>query len=199
MSGVTERALIAVEWPRKVMPLTCGVPTGLTVNPSSALRSASDVSDGGAGTGDQQTNAEFLDFIPEPDITDGLGSFTLDGLTVSGGATNFGNFLVIQEFSGGTFTLYDNDGFKLPLLNYLGKWRALELIAIEYIEATKDVRTKVMADFKILLVGEKAKIKVKELSKALLGEIASDIDKLDAETVTVENALATVEKLPKAA
>src|SRR3989304_3036952 len=42
-----------------------------------------------ATTGDQNTNAEFLDFLSEPDITDGLGSFTLDGLMVDGAAAAF--------------------------------------------------------------------------------------------------------------
>jgi hypothetical protein len=64
-------------------------------------------SDGGT-LGDQNTNAEFLDFLSgEPDITNGLGSFTLDDLDVDGPATTFGGFLVIQEFLGGTLSLYD--------------------------------------------------------------------------------------------
>jgi hypothetical protein len=67
----------------------------------------STVDDGGPGTGDQQTNAEFLDFVnSEPNITDLSGSFTLDGLTVDGDAIDF-TFLVIQSFTGGTLSLYD--------------------------------------------------------------------------------------------
>jgi hypothetical protein len=83
---------------------------------------------------------------------------------------------------------YNNNGFRLTLLNYLAKWRALEVIAGEYIEATKGSRDKIVQDFNTLLVGERVKAKVKELSTALLGEIANDIEKLDAETTTVRNA-----------
>jgi hypothetical protein len=83
---------------------------------------------------------------------------------------------------------YNNDGFRLTLLNYLAKWRALEVIAGEYIEATKDSRDKIVQDFKTLLVGEKAKAKVTELSKNLLGEVAKDVAKIDAEQATVKNA-----------
>ncbi len=85
---------------------------------------------------------------------------------------------------------YNNDGFRLTLLNYLAKWYALEIIAGEYIEATRDLRAKTVEDFKTLLVGEPAKAKVKELSKTLLGEVAKDLQKLDAETATVKNAQA---------
>jgi hypothetical protein len=85
---------------------------------------------------------------------------------------------------------YDNDGFRLTLLNYLAKWRALEVIAGEYIEATKGTRAKIVEDFKTLLIGEKAKDKVKQLSKQLLGEVANDLEKLNAETATVQKAQA---------
>jgi hypothetical protein len=37
---------------------------------------------------------------------------------------------------------YNNDGFRLTLISYLAKWRALEAIASEYIEATKGVEAK---------------------------------------------------------
>jgi hypothetical protein len=83
---------------------------------------------------------------------------------------------------------YDTDGFKLPLLGYLAKWRALEVIAAEYIEQTKGVAGKVRDDFKNLLLGDRAKAKVQELSARLLGEVANDIGKLDAERKTVQQA-----------
>ena len=68
----------------------------------------STANDGGPGTGDQQTNVEFLDFLAsETDITNGSASFSLTGLAVSGAAQTFGGFLVIQNFLGGTFDLYD--------------------------------------------------------------------------------------------
>ena len=68
----------------------------------------STANDGGPGTGDQQTNVEFLDFLSgETDITDGSGSFSLSGLAVNGPAQTFGGFLVIQNFLGGTFNLYN--------------------------------------------------------------------------------------------
>lgn len=83
---------------------------------------------------------------------------------------------------------YNNDGFRLTLLNYLAKWRALEGIAGEYIEATKTSQDKIVQDFKTLLVGEAVKAKVKQLSKDLIGEVAKDVEKLDAESATVRNA-----------
>lgn len=87
---------------------------------------------------------------------------------------------------------YDKPSFKLGLLRYLAKWRALEAIAEEYIQETKNVRVKVMDDFKTLLVGDKAKAKVAEMSKRLLGEVDADIKKLNAETATAEKAMAAV-------
>jgi PEP-CTERM motif-containing protein len=45
-----------------------------------------------------------LNFIP--DVNANLASFSLGGLTLSGNATQFGS-LVIQNFTGGMFSLYD--------------------------------------------------------------------------------------------
>jgi hypothetical protein len=61
-------------------------------------------------TGDQDTAAEFQDFLNfQPDLPGtnpgNTGSYTLAGVTVAGAATNvFGN--VVQPFSGGNFFLY---------------------------------------------------------------------------------------------
>jgi hypothetical protein len=84
---------------------------------------------------------------------------------------------------------YDNDGFRLTLLHYLAKWRALEAIASQYIEATKGVRVKVVNDFRTLLVGEAAKVKVKQLCRDLSIAVANDIEQLNTETNTVVAAL----------
>jgi chromosome segregation ATPase len=83
---------------------------------------------------------------------------------------------------------YNEDGFRLTLLNYLAKWRALEVIAGQYIEATKTSRDKILQDFKTLLVGEKARDKVKQLSKDLVLVVNQDVEKLNAEQATVKNA-----------
>ncbi len=57
--------------------------------------------------GPQDSQVDFgglLDWYP--DIVSPPGSFTLDGVTRSGSATVFGS-LIIQQFTGGTFSLYD--------------------------------------------------------------------------------------------
>jgi hypothetical protein len=62
-----------------------------------------------ATLGDQDTNVDFSDFLSgETDILAPPASFTLSGLTPSGVANIIGGVLVIQDFSGGTFTLYDS-------------------------------------------------------------------------------------------
>jgi hypothetical protein len=58
-------------------------------------------------TGNQNTNIEFTDFLDViPDVTTSIASFTLSGLTATGPAQTFGT-LVIQNFTGGSFSLYD--------------------------------------------------------------------------------------------
>ncbi|MCI0335590.1 MAG: hypothetical protein L0228_20470 [Planctomycetes bacterium] len=70
----------------------------------------STVDDGNAATtGDQNTAAEFLDFLEgvAPDIIASTASFTMDGLVADGTATVFGGAFVVQGFTGGTLDLYD--------------------------------------------------------------------------------------------
>jgi hypothetical protein len=81
----------------------------------------STTNDGVAATvGDQNTDIEFtggLNFIP--DVNANTGSFTLQGLTEVGPASVFGS-LVIQNFVGGQFSLYDPSNVLLlqgPLTN----------------------------------------------------------------------------------
>ena len=68
-------------------------------------------------TGDQNTDVEFTGFLdgPFPDITTTDASFSLSGLAPVGAPSVFGS-LVIQSFSGGTFTLYNNDVLNTVLL-----------------------------------------------------------------------------------
>src|SRR5690242_12280266 len=69
----------------------------------------STVNDGAAGTtGDQNTDIEFTGFLDgsHPDITTTNASFSLNGLQAVGPANVFGS-LVIQNFLGGQFNLYD--------------------------------------------------------------------------------------------
>jgi hypothetical protein len=73
----------------------------------------STISDGiAATTGDQNTSAVFLDFLDPvlADILAPVASFSLGGLAASGLPTLFPPatpVLVIQDFTGGTFELYD--------------------------------------------------------------------------------------------
>jgi hypothetical protein len=69
----------------------------------------STMNDGAAGTsGDQNTDIEYTAFLDasHPDITTTNASFSLNGLQSVGPANVFGS-LVIQNFAGGTFNLYD--------------------------------------------------------------------------------------------
>jgi hypothetical protein len=65
--------------------------------------------DDGNLAGEQDTAAEFLDFLDsvQADFVTPPGSFTLDGLTTSGPAIVFNNSLILQSFTGGVFSLYD--------------------------------------------------------------------------------------------
>jgi len=59
-------------------------------------------------TGEQNTAVDYQDFFGGmSDISLPDASFSLNGLSVSGAASVFGGFLVIQDFTGGTFELYD--------------------------------------------------------------------------------------------
>jgi len=59
-------------------------------------------------TGDQNTAIDYQDFLSGmADIVLPDASFSMNGLTESGPASVFGGFLVIQNFTGGTFELYD--------------------------------------------------------------------------------------------
>jgi hypothetical protein len=67
------------------------------------------VDDGnGATNGDQNTAIEFGDFLDgsQSDVQTTTASFTLDNLTASGAPSTFGP-LVIQNFTGGTLSLYN--------------------------------------------------------------------------------------------
>ena len=68
----------------------------------------STLNDGNAGTtGAQDTDADFHDFLSSfPDVLTSTASFSISGLTPAGVATTLGP-LVIQNFNGGTFSLYD--------------------------------------------------------------------------------------------
>lgn len=66
-----------------------------------------------ATTGEQNTDVDYQDFLSsETDIPTSIASVTLDGITAVGTATVFPAppsppLLVIQNFSGGTISLYD--------------------------------------------------------------------------------------------
>ena len=60
-------------------------------------------------TGEQNTAIDYSDFLSgHVDIPLSLASFTLDGLVKSGNAQVFMNVLVIQNFTGGSMSLYDD-------------------------------------------------------------------------------------------
>jgi hypothetical protein len=80
-----------------------GPPAGQAVGVLSTV----DQTGGASPAGDQLTDIEytsFLNFIP--DINTNSASFSLNGLNSVGPANVFGS-LVIQNFTGGTFSLYD--------------------------------------------------------------------------------------------
>lgn len=74
----------------------------------------STVDDGdGATAGDQNTDVEFLGFLSSlPDIASAAASYTLDGVAVSGSLAIFGS-LAIQNLTGGTFSLFDENNVLL--------------------------------------------------------------------------------------
>src|SRR5262249_13594698 len=68
----------------------------------------STVDDGSSGAGEQATNVEFIDFSSNPpNIGDLSASFTLDNLVIDGAPTVVANVLVLQNYLGGNFALYD--------------------------------------------------------------------------------------------
>ena len=71
----------------------------------------STVDDGDAATtGEQNTNIDYTSFLDGSfaDVLTSTASFTMDGLTASGAPTvHLGGPLVVQNFTGGTFSLYD--------------------------------------------------------------------------------------------
>jgi hypothetical protein len=69
----------------------------------------STIDDGDAGTtGDQNTNVDFLDFLTSfSNILTPTASYSLNGLTPAGPASVIAGVLVIQDFTGGTFELWD--------------------------------------------------------------------------------------------
>jgi hypothetical protein len=78
----------------------------LQMNSAGVLSTADD---GNAGTlGNQNTSVQFTAFLePLPDINTNSASVTLNGLAVAGPALTFGD-LVIQNFFGGQFSLFDS-------------------------------------------------------------------------------------------
>jgi hypothetical protein len=68
------------------------------------------VSDGDASTtGDQNTAVEYTAFLDSlfADINTDIASFSLAGLQTTGTPTTIGSSVVVQDFFGGTFNLYD--------------------------------------------------------------------------------------------
>lgn len=75
------------------------------------------LSDGGPGTGDQQTGVDYLGILTgETNIPAALASFSLSGLAPSGTTTVFGGNAFIQAFQGGSFELYGTVADGNPLL-----------------------------------------------------------------------------------
>jgi len=84
-----------------------GVGPDVGMGPGGVL-STVDQTGGPPPSGDQFTDIEytgFLNFIPDVNTT--TATFSLNGLTAAGPANVFGS-LVIQNFTGGTFSLYDS-------------------------------------------------------------------------------------------
>ena len=83
-----------------------GIGPDISMNGAGILSTTSDAVP--ATTGDQNTQVTFTGFldIPHPDINTNTASFSLAGLATVGPASTFGS-LVIQNFFGGNFSLYD--------------------------------------------------------------------------------------------
>jgi hypothetical protein len=80
-----------------------GPPAGQAVGVLSTI----DQTAGPSPAGDQLTDIEYTSFLNSiPDINTNTASFSLSGLNATGNANVFGS-LVIQNFTGGTFSLYD--------------------------------------------------------------------------------------------
>ncbi|HEX3601969.1 MAG TPA: PEP-CTERM sorting domain-containing protein [Lacipirellulaceae bacterium] len=80
---------------------------GMPAGQPPGVFSTIDQTAGPSPTGDQLTDIEytaFLNFIP--DVNTNTASFSMNGLTAVGPANVFGS-LVIQNFNGGVFSLYD--------------------------------------------------------------------------------------------
>jgi hypothetical protein len=83
-----------------------GVGPDVGMGPGGIL-STIDQTGGPPPTGDQFTDIEYTDFLNFiPDVNTNTATFSLDGLTVVGPANIFG-VLVIQNYFGGVFSLYD--------------------------------------------------------------------------------------------
>ena len=65
-------------------------------------------SDGNVGTtGDQDTAIEYTAFL-DPAFVDGVGSFSIAGLQRTGNPNIIGGAVIVQDFDGGAFDLYDS-------------------------------------------------------------------------------------------
>lgn len=82
-----------------------GVSPDIAMNGGGTLGTVSDGN--GATTGDQDTAVEYTSFLdPISDINTTTASFSLAGLQANGLPQTFGS-LVLQNFAGGTLSLYD--------------------------------------------------------------------------------------------
>jgi hypothetical protein len=83
-----------------------GVGPDLSMN---ALGVLGTMNDGNAGTtGDQNTDVQYTDFLEAfSDIGTPVASFSLSNLLKAGPAIPVGSGFVVQNFAGGTFSLYD--------------------------------------------------------------------------------------------
>ncbi len=80
-----------------------GPPAGQPVGTLSTV----DQTGGPSPAGDQLTDIEYTSFLNYiPDVNSNTASFSLNGLNAVGAANVFGS-LVIQNFTGGTFSLFD--------------------------------------------------------------------------------------------
>jgi hypothetical protein len=90
-----------------IIKLSLGGDPAADVQYAGGIFSTKDDLDGGT-TGQQDTAAEFLDFLNgQPDVATPTASYTLSGVIAIGPANNSVFPLAIQGFTGGNFSLYD--------------------------------------------------------------------------------------------
>jgi hypothetical protein len=85
-------------------------------------------------------------------------------------------------------SLYSEPDFQFRMLSMAAQWRGLELIAMEYHEAVKNVRGVMGETYKVNLPIKEAREEAKKLAKELGTEISAEIKRVDETLKQIEGA-----------